>query len=193
MYRLHRKLIFSTMLLPDQRFSKHRTDGHPARHWSQFGVLLISMVTDLAPNVKRSFHHRPLLGKNRSSKPAVSRDAFHRPTHRLYDQSYPQLLLPLILHSRPLRRQLKNRVVMAMLLLQVARHLISGPHPVNSPTRVRPSRFPPVRAQNELHPPSDSQLLSLCAGVQVEDNLWGGDAELGPGAIQLDLLHVDHL
>ena len=193
MYRLHQKLIFSTMLLLDQRLSKHRTDGHPTRHWSLLGVLLILMVTDLALNVKRSFHHRPLLGKNHSSKPAASRDAFSRPTHRPYDLSYPQSLLPLILRSRRLRRQLKSRVVMAMLLLQVARPPISGPHPVNFPTRVRPLRFPPVPAQNVLHPPSGSQLLSLCVGVQVEDNLWGGDAGLGPGAIQLDLLHVDHL
>ncbi len=193
MYRRHRKLIFSTMLLLDQRLSKHRTGGHPTKHWSLLGVLLILMVTDLALNVKRSFHRRPLLGKNLSSKLAASRDAFRRPTHRLSDQLYPQFLLPLILHSRPLRRQLKSRVAMAMLLLQAARSPISGPHPVNSPTRVRPLRFPLVRAQNVLHPPSDSQLLSLCAGVQVEDKLWGGDAGLGPGAIQLDLLHVDHL
>ena len=193
MYRRHRKLIFSTMLLLDQRLSKHRTDGHRTRHWILLGVLLILMVTDLALNVKRSFHRRPLLGKNHSSKPAASQDALRRPTHRPCGQSYPQSLLLLILRSRRLRRQLKSRVVMAMLLLQVARPPISGPHPVNSPTRVRPSRFPPVPAQNVLLPPSDSQLLSLCVGVQVEDNLWGGDAGLGPGAIQLDLLHVDHL
>ena len=193
MYPLHRKLIFSIMLLPDQRLSKHWKDGRLARHWSLLGAFLMLMVTDLALNVKRSFHNRPLLVKSHLSKLAASRDAFRRQTHRLYAQSYPQSLLLLILHSRPLRRQLKSKVVTAMLLLQVARPPISGPHLVNSPIRVRPSRFPLVRAQNVLHPPSDSQLLSLCAGVQVEDKLWGGDAGLGPGAIQLDLLHVDHL
>ena len=193
MCRRRRKLIFSTMPLLGQKLSKHRTGGHPTKHQSLLGVLLILMVTDLAPSVKRLFHHRPPVGKNHSSKPAASRDAFRRPAPRLSDQSYPQSLLHLILHSRPLRRQSKSRVVMAMLQLQAARPPISGPHPVNFPTRVRQSRFPLVHAQNVLHPLSDSQLLSLCAVVQAGDNLWGGDAGLGPGVIQPDLLHVDRL
>ena len=82
---------------------------------------------------------------------------------------------------------------MAMLQPQAARPPTSGHLLANFPTRVRQSKFPLGRAQNVLLPQSDSQLLSLCAEAQVEDNLWGGDAELGPGAIQRDLLHVDRL